>query len=86
MGCTGGCINGGGQPVVNATDQEVYDVRALRASVLYKIDEKARFRKSHQNPFVSSLYEAFLEKPHSAKSHALLHTTYKPRKPYAQVK
>ncbi|MDX9807712.1 MAG: NADH-dependent [FeFe] hydrogenase, group A6 [Acholeplasma sp.] len=85
MGCTGGCINGGGQPVVTARDQETYDVRALRASVLYKIDEKQRMRKSHQNPFVQELYQNFLEKPHSKKSHELLHTKYKKRDIYASV-
>lgn len=85
MGCTGGCINGGGQPVVIAKDQEMYDVRSLRASVLYKIDEKQRMRKSHQNPFVLELYEDFLGKPHSKKSHELLHTTYKKRDIYAKL-
>lgn len=85
MGCTGGCINGGGQPVVVAKDQEMYDVRSLRASVLYKIDEKQRMRKSHQNPFVLELYEDFLGKPHSAKAHELLHTKYKKREPYANL-
>ena len=85
MGCTGGCINGGGQPVVTAKDQEKYDVRSLRASVLYKIDEKQHLRKSHQNPFVLELYQNFLGEPHSKKSHELLHTTYKKRSPYAQI-
>lgn len=85
MGCTGGCINGGGQPVVVAKDQEKYDVRALRASVLYKIDEKQHLRKSHLNPFVLELYQNFLGEPHSKKSHDLLHTSYKKRNPYAQV-
>lgn len=85
MGCTGGCINGGGQPVVVAKDQEKYDVRALRASVLYKIDEKQHLRKSHLNPFVLELYQNFLGEPHSKKSHELLHTSYKKRNPYAQV-
>ncbi len=85
MGCTGGCINGGGQPIVVAKDQETHDVRALRASVLYKIDEKQRMRKSHQNPFVLELYEDFLGKPHSKKAHELLHTTYHKREIYAKV-
>lgn len=86
MGCTGGCINGGGQPIVKAVDQERFDVRALRASVLYKIDEKQPLRKSHLNPFVGELYDVFLGKPNSHKSHDLLHTTYQKRAPYDDIK
>ena len=67
MGCTGGCINGGGQPIVKAKDQEKYDVRKLRASVLYDIDANSTLRKSHQNEFVKNLYEQFLGEPHSKK-------------------
>jgi iron-only hydrogenase group A len=86
MGCTGGCINGGGQPVVKAIDQDRYDIRKLRAQVLYDIDAKATLRKSHQNEFVKKLYEDFLEKPHSKKSHELLHTSYHKRETYQNVK
>lgn len=85
MGCTGGCINGGGQPIVKAIDQERYDVRALRASVLYDIDQKNDLRKSHQNEFVLKLYEEFLEKPYSKKAHELLHTKYHKREAYNNV-
>jgi iron-only hydrogenase group A len=86
MGCTGGCINGGGQPIVKAKDQDKYDIRKLRAQVLYDIDAKATLRKSHQNEFVAKLYEDFLEKPHSKKAHELLHTTYHKREAYQNVK
>ncbi len=86
MGCTGGCINGGGQPIVKAKDQEKYDVRKLRASVLYDIDANSTLRKSHQNEFVKNLYEQFLGEPHSKKSHDLLHTSYTKREAYHSVK
>ena len=82
MGCTGGCINGGGQPIVSAANQEKYDVRTLRAKVLYNIDVKARFRKSHESEAVKEVYEKFLGKPNSHKSHDLLHTHYKKRSFY----
>ena len=36
-------------------------------------------RKSHENPAIKTLYEEFLGKPLSHKSHELLHTTYTPR-------
>ena len=82
MGCTGGCINGGGQPIVSAINQEKYDVRALRAKVLYNIDAKAEFRKSHESKAVKTIYEEFLGKPNSHKSHDLLHTHYNERSFY----
>ena len=76
MACTGGCVNGGGQPVVSAKDQEKHDVRAERASVLYNIDKDAPLHKSHENPEVIKLYEEFLGQPNSEKAHHLLHTHY----------
>lgn len=86
MGCTGGCVNGGGQPIVSAEIQEKVDVRARRAKVLYSIDEAATFRKSHENQAVKTLYDEFLQEPNSHKSHELLHTTYKKRTAYNEVK
>jgi NADP-reducing hydrogenase subunit HndD len=84
MGCTGGCVNGGGQPVVNAYTQEKVDVRARRAKVLYNIDANATFRKSHESEVVKQLYADFLGSPNSHKSHELLHTTYKARDIYSK--
>lgn len=75
MGCPGGCINGGGQPII--MDKERTDeVKKLRAQGLYKIDTDRKFRKSHENPEVKALYEEYLEKPNSHKAHHLLHTHY----------
>lgn len=82
MGCTGGCINGGGQPIVSAYNQEKYDVRALRTKVLYNIDHNTQFRKSHENPAIKAIYKDFLGEPNSHKSHELLHTTYNKRSFY----
>ena len=76
MGCVGGCINGGGQPIVSARMQELVDYKAKRASVLYNQDMNAPIRKSHENPAIISLYKEFLEKPNSHKAHKYLHTTY----------
>ena len=82
MGCTGGCVNGGGQPVVDARVQDVVDVRAERAKALYNIDANAPLRQSHENPAVIKLYEEFLGKPNSHKAHELLHTHYSEKKVY----
>ena len=84
MGCSGGCVNGGGQPIVPAKKRERFDVRQLRARVLYDIDRKAPLRMSHENPAVNHLYETFLGEPGSERSHHLLHTTYASRGSYTR--
>ena len=85
MACPGGCIMGGGQPIKSSKVRAEVDVRKLRADALYTIDEKAIIRKSHENPTVKKLYEEFLEKPGSHKSHELLHTTYVARDKYKNI-
>ncbi|MDD4595636.1 MAG: iron hydrogenase small subunit, partial [Candidatus Izemoplasmatales bacterium] len=84
MGCTGGCVNGGGQPIVNAYTQEKVDVRALRAKVLYNIDANTPFRKSHESEAIKAIYADFLGQPNSHIAHELLHTTYSKRDSYSK--
>ena len=85
MGCPGGCIAGGGQPLVRPCflpneDDDILDTfRAKRAQALYSEDERQVLRQSHNNPQIQKLYEEYLTKPNSHKAHALLHTTYTPR-------
>lgn len=77
MACPGGCVNGGGQPIVPAKDKMDIDIRVERAKALYNEDANVLpLRKSHQNPSVIRLYEEYLEKPNSHKSHCILHTKY----------
>ncbi len=82
MGCPGGCVTGGGQPIVNAKDLMYLDVKALRAKALYDEDAGKALRKSHENPSVKKIYDEYFEKPGSHKSHELLHTSYVARKQY----
>lgn len=82
MGCTGGCVNGGGQPIVPSYIADYVDVRAERAKVLYEIDKDAPLRKSHENPCVIECYKEFLGEPNSELAHHLLHTHYTARKVY----
>jgi len=77
MACRGGCIGGGGQPY-GADDL----VRAARTAGIYKDDEQSKKRCSHHNPQIKKVYDEFLEKPLSHKSHELLHTGYTPRPEY----
>jgi len=71
MGCPGGCMMGGGQP--RSKDP---DVQIKRLKGLYSEDESKVYRKSHENPYIISLYEEFLGSPNSHKAHELLHTHY----------
>ncbi|AZO96233.1 NADH-dependent [FeFe] hydrogenase, group A6 [Halocella sp. SP3-1] len=71
MACPGGCIGGGGQPLP-ATEDNI----AKRRAGLYEIDQNKEIRKSHENPYIKKIYDEYLEKPGSHKSHELLHTHY----------
>lgn len=79
MGCPGGCINGGGQPVQPASVRNFIDLKAKRAAALYVEDSARKLRKSNDSPIVQHLYKEFLEYPGSEKAHHLLHTSYRDR-------
>lgn len=76
MACPGGCVTGGGQPIVNSKMQACIDVKAERAKAIYDEDKDMPIRKSHKNPYITRIYEEFLGKPNSHKAHELLHTHY----------
>ena len=76
MGCPGGCVTGGGQPIVDARTRYFIDPRAARAAATYSEDESMAIRKSHKNPAIQKLYAEFLGEPNSHIAHELLHTTY----------
>ncbi len=79
MACPGGCINGGGQPIVDSRTKATVDVKAKRAGALYSEDEASTIRKSHLNPNVQLMYKEFFGEPGSHKAHDLLHTHYTDR-------
>lgn len=72
MACPGGCIGGGGQPLHHGNSA----LLKARSQALYDEDRNKPLRKSHENPDILRLYEDFLGKPLSEKSHHLLHTHY----------
>ena len=80
MGCPGGCVTGGGQPIVSSKTRMEIDLKAARAKALYEEDKNLPLRKSHENPYVKALYEEFLGEPCGHKAHELLHTHYEARK------
>ena len=74
MCCPGGCVGGGGQPILTADERWEVDYREARGNAIYDVDRSMTLRKSHENPAVQTLYKEFLEKPLGEKSHKLLHT------------
>ena len=72
MACPGGCIGGAGQPLHHGDSSVI----KARYEAIYKEDTGKTIRKSHENPYIIKLYEDFLGKPLSEKSHHLLHTHY----------
>lgn len=76
MACPGGCVNGGGQPHVNASDRLTMDIRSVRASVLYNQDKNLKKRKSHENVALNNMYDNYMGKPGHGKAHELLHMSY----------
>ena len=75
MGCPGGCVNGGGQPIQHAVVRNFVDLRARRAAALYEADKDMPLRKSHESEAVKRLYAEFLGEPGSHKAHEVLHTS-----------
>lgn len=82
MGCPGGCVNGGGQPIQHAVVRNFVDLRARRAVALYEADKDMPLRKSHESEAVMRLYAEFLGEPGSHKAHEVLHTSYVARPKY----
>jgi len=76
MACSGGCVNGGGQPI--AMNKETVP---QRAKGLYNNDKMLQFHISSENPYLQQIYAKNLDHD---KAHALLHTKYENRRRIAQ--
>jgi NADP-reducing hydrogenase subunit HndD len=86
MGCPGGCVNGGGQPIQPQSVRNFTDLRAARAKTIYEMDKGMSMRKSHENPVIKKVYEDYLGEPGSHKAHDILHTRYQKREKYPGVR
>ena len=71
MACPGGCVNGGGQPIVDG-----FSMQEERADWLYTQDKNMQLRFSHENPSITACYKDYFGAPLSEKSHHLLHTDH----------
>ena len=75
MNCPGGCIGGGGQPLVNISKLE--QIRDKRINGLYNGEEKRNIRCSFDNKDALNLYKDYLGFPLSDESKKYLHTYFK---------
>lgn len=71
MACPGGCVGGGGQPII-----EGFNLSADRGCTLRIIDEQSELRFSHENPAVKACYDDFLGEPLSERAEELLHSDH----------
>lgn len=69
MACPGGCVGGGGQPIVDGME-----LAQVRAQEIYHLDDIASYKSSYENPQIIDLYDNYLGEPCGEKSHHLLHT------------
>ena len=77
MACPGGCIGGGGFPVVSAEK-----IKA-RMQTIYQTDQSSALRTAHDNPDVLRFYREFLGgEPGSPEAQSLLHTSFFKRDVY----
>lgn len=74
MNCRGGCIGGGGLPLLSEEDELFFKKRRIES--IYKKDKESDIRSSYENSEVKKLYDEYLEKPLSEKAHNILHTYY----------
>ncbi len=84
MGCPGGCVNGGGQPIQPQYVRDTVDLKAVRAKALYEQDASMPLRKSHESPVVKTLYSEWYDGFGGHKAHHDLHTSYVVREKYSK--
>lgn len=82
MGCPGGCVNGGGQPIQPQYVRDTVDLKALRAKPLYDQDKGMTLRMSHESPVIKTLYSEWYDGFGGHKAHHDLHTSYVARKKF----
>lgn len=71
MACPGGCVGGGGQPIHDGEE-----LAFERGKNLYYLDANAKFRYSHENPDINTMYGDYFGEPNGHKAHMLLHSDH----------
>lgn len=83
MTCPGGCINGGGQPLIDFDKYSFDEVKKLRTEAILKEDSSQTIRRAHETEAIIDVYKNYLVKPGSEKAEEILHTRYNERKRYS---
>lgn len=73
MSCPGGCIGGGGQPLIPVKD--MIEARKERINNIYKKDSNSTIRESYKNPRIQDAYISYI-----SKNNVELHTKYNAKK------
>jgi NADP-reducing hydrogenase subunit HndD len=85
MGCPGGCVNGGGQPIQPQYIRDTVDLKAVRAKALYDQDKEMPLRMSHESPLIRKIYEEWYTDGFGGhKAHHDLHTSYVAREKFTK--
>jgi len=82
MACPGGCINGGGQPVVPGMTANYTDVKNLRGDALHQGGAARPLHTSHESSTVEEVYRDVIGEPGGHIAHKWLHTEYRERPKY----
>lgn len=68
MACRGGCVMGGGQPIIGVGEE----TRASRTEGIYSSDNATMIKKCDKNPLITELYNGFVK----GQEHELLHNEF----------
>ena len=60
MACPGGCIGGGGQPLVAIKD--LGEIREKRIESMYAADNHMKIKESYLNPEIQDAYDSYINK------------------------
>lgn len=81
MACPGGCVNGGGQILVDYNKTPVEEVIKKRSHAIYKADGDCKFKTSDENQTIKNIYSELLKNDHKL-IHKLLHYVHTDDKKY----
>ncbi len=81
MACPGGCVNGGGQTLVDYNKMDVTEVIKRRSEAVYRADGDCRFKTSDDNQSVMAIYKDLLNNDKHL-IHELLHYNHTGQKLY----
>lgn len=81
MACPGGCVNGGGQILVDYNKTPVEEVIKKRSAAIYKADGDCKFKNSDDNQSVKLVYQKLLGGDEKL-IHKLLHYIHTDKKLY----